>query len=226
MCQPLLCDPIPMIWEDHSTASPSHLRQSFAIHWRLPPTFIHIISPSIKKKKSNFYWPYFLSQLALHFTATDTLIPLFPFFLHLFITFIQVKDLYNHCTIIQTSPSSHTHPDFCSWGPNWNCSELIRVPAAPPWFTPPHVASLTALYSWTLCVLCLPGPHTLFSSYLTVSSFLVPGLSLWSSSLLYTHSLGTLTDEIGSKFWSSADSCIQLPVGWDQVSDGLTPLPP
>ena len=60
MCQPLLCslDPIPMVWEDCSTAYPSHLCQSLAIHWRFPPTFIHIISPSIKKK-SNFYRPYF-----------------------------------------------------------------------------------------------------------------------------------------------------------------------
>ena len=225
MCQPLLCDPIPMIWEDRSTASPSHLWQSFAIHWRFPPTFIHIISPSIEKK-IKFLLTLLSESTSTPFHSYRYPNSSFPILFHLFFTFIQVKDLYNRCTIMQTSPSSHTHPDFCSWGQNWNCSESLSACLLP------LLDSLRPRWlAWTLstpgrCVCFASQGPTLFSSYLAVSSFLVPGLSLWSSSLLYTHSLGTLTNEIGSKFWSSLDSCIQLPVGWDQVSDGLTPLPP
>lgn len=121
----------------------------------------YTLFPHLLKKKSNFYWPYFLSQLALHFTATDTLIPLFLFFLHLFFTFIQVKDLHNRCTIMQTSPSSHTHPDFCSWGQNWNCSESLSecllpllVSLRPRWLAWPP-STLDAA-----CALPLRAPHS------------------------------------------------------------------
>lgn len=184
-CPPLLCslDPVPTIWAHCFPASPSHLHQSSAIHWGFPSTFIHVISPSIKKKY-NFSWPYFLSQLALHFTATYTLIPLFPYFLHLFFTFIKVKDIYNHCTIIQTLPSSHTHPDFCSWGLNWKCSGYPCVCTVQrdhlSFVHPTPHADLAALCSWTLCVLCLLGTHTLFPP--TSTSPL-----LWFQGLVFGH---------------------------------------
>ena len=168
-CPPLLCslDPVPTIWARCSPASPSRLRQSSAIHWGFPSTFIHVISPSIKKNNIKLLLTLLSESTSTPFHSYLYFKSSFPILsLYLFFTFIKVKNIYNHCTITQTFPSSHTHPDFCSWGLNRKCSGYPRVCTVQCdhlslVHSTPH-ADLAALCSWTLCVLCLLASHTRF----------------------------------------------------------------
>lgn len=67
--------------------------------------------PIFKKKNQTSVDPTSLvSYHSISELPILSLIPLFPFFFHPFFTFIKVKDLHNHCTIIKTMKLKHFHP--------------------------------------------------------------------------------------------------------------------
>lgn len=177
---------------------------------KIPINFKHTISPSLKKKKKQ---KLLLTLLPLSATTpfqsylySLSPIPLFPFFFHPFFTFINVKYLHNHGTIIKTRklkklPSSHTYPDFHSLPLHWNSLTRLSVTFvllrlviySQSQFTQYIWLNWSLLLLDILCLLCLPGSHTFCFPPISMTPPSqhprAQSLVLFSS---YTHSLGAL----------------------------------